>query len=120
MGLGLGGVGEGLERPCAHACICSSCVVVKGAISMRPLITCMHNLTYRECGHLCRLQDLVIRGFLVGCQSSKGETSAARMFICALKRTYKTWYTDIEVLAWVLLVQTTLWHHLNMYAVKAV
>lgn len=54
-GTGVGGGGAVLDGSWVNECICASCVAVKGSISVRPSITCMHNLTYRRmCGHLCR------------------------------------------------------------------
>lgn len=47
----MGVAGIGLDRSCVDVCMCSSCVVVKGAVSVRPSVTGTHTLPHRRmCG----------------------------------------------------------------------
>lgn len=90
--------GAELDGSCVNAYICSSCVVGKRAVSMRPSITCVCNLTYRRvCEHLCRTQCPVTLGFLVECWRSGGQPSLARVCIRTFKRAHKTCLTDRDV-----------------------
>lgn len=62
----MGVAGIGLHRSWVDVCMCSSCVLVKGAVSVRPSVTSTHTLPHRRmCGQLYRMQCLVILGFLV-------------------------------------------------------